>query len=48
MVHRQHFFSHPFNRFGFNRFGFFGVGGVVDEQAVIIIHQFQTCSSRAT
>jgi hypothetical protein len=45
MVHRQHFFSHPFNRFGFNRFGFFGVGGVVDEQPVIIIQQFQPAAA---
>jgi len=44
-IQRQHFFSHPFNRFGFNRFGFFdggvvGVGGV-GEQPVIIIQEFQ-------
>jgi hypothetical protein len=35
-MHRQHSFLHPFNRFGW-----FGVGGVVDEQPVIIIQQFQ-------
>src|SRR6266487_2921493 len=43
-MHRQHSFSRPFNRFGlvpFNPFGFFGVGGVDDEQPVIIIQQFQ-------
>jgi hypothetical protein len=40
MVQRQHFFSHPFNRFGF-----FGVGGVVDEQPVIIIQQFQPAAA---
>jgi hypothetical protein len=44
MVHRQHSFSHPFNRF--NRFGFVGVGGVVvDEQPVIIIQQFQPAAA---
>jgi hypothetical protein len=42
-VHRQHSFSHPFNRF--NRFGFVGVGGVVDEQPVIIIQQFQPAAA---
>jgi hypothetical protein len=44
-MHRQHSFSRPFNRFGlrpFNRFGWFGVGGVIDEQPVIIIQQFQS------
>ena len=35
-MHRQHFFLRPFNRFGF-----FGVGGGVSEQPVIIIQQFQ-------
>jgi hypothetical protein len=35
-MHRQHSFSRPFNRFGW-----FGVGGVIDEQPVIIIQQFQ-------
>ena len=40
-IHQQHFFSHPFNRFGFNRFGWFGGGGVVDEEPVIIIQQLQ-------
>ncbi len=35
-LHRQRFFSHPFQRFGF-----VGVGGVVDEQPVIIIQHFQ-------
>ena len=43
MVHRQHFVSPPFNRF--NRFGFVGVGGVVDEQPVIIIQQFQPAAA---
>jgi hypothetical protein len=38
-MQRQHSFSRPFNHF--NRFGFVGVGGVVDEQPVIIIQQFQ-------
>lgn len=33
---RQDFFSQPFNRFGF-----VGVGGIIDEQPVIIIQQFQ-------
>jgi hypothetical protein len=44
-MHRQHSFSRPFNRFGlhpFNRFGWFGVGGVIDEQPVIVIQQFQS------
>ena len=44
-INRQHSFLRPFNRFGlvpFNRFGFFGVGGVDDEQPVIIIQQFQS------
>jgi hypothetical protein len=36
-MHRQHSFSQPFNRFGW-----FGVGGVVDEQPVIIIQHFQS------
>jgi hypothetical protein len=43
-IHRQHFFSRPFNRFGlvpFNGFGGLGVVGVDDEQPVIIIQQFQ-------
>ena len=43
-IHRQHSFFRPFNRFGlapFNGFGWFGVGGVDDEQPVIIIQQFQ-------
>ena len=40
-IHPQHFFSHPFTRFGFHRFGWFGGGGVVDEEPVIIIQQFQ-------
>ena len=35
-MHRQHSFSRPFNRFGW-----FGGGGVIDEQPVIIIQQFQ-------
>jgi hypothetical protein len=39
-IHRQRAFSHPFNRFGF-----FGVGGVVDEQPVIIIQQFQPAAA---
>jgi hypothetical protein len=34
---RQHSFLRPFNRFGW-----FGVGGVDDEQPVIIIQQFQS------
>jgi hypothetical protein len=44
-INRQHSFSRPFNRFGlhpFNRFGWFGVGGVIDEQPVIVIQQFQS------
>ena len=41
VIHRQRAFLRPFNRFGFNRFGFPGVGGVVDEQPLIIIQQFQ-------
>ena len=43
-IDRQHSFLRPFNRFGvvpFNGFGWFGVGGVDDEQPVIIIQQFQ-------
>ena len=45
-IQRQHFISPPFNRCGFNRFGFnrcgfLGGGGIVDEQPVIIIQQFQ-------
>jgi hypothetical protein len=45
-IHQQHFFSHSFNRFGFNRFGFFGVGGgIVYEQPVIFIQQFQPAAA---
>jgi hypothetical protein len=36
-MHRQHSFLRPFNRFGW-----FGVGGVIDEQPVIIIQHFQS------
>jgi hypothetical protein len=36
-IHGQPFFSRPFNRFGW-----FGVGGVIDEQPVIIIQHFQS------
>ena len=39
-MQRQHSFSRPFNRFGF-----VGVGGVVDEQPVIIIQQFQPAAA---
>jgi hypothetical protein len=39
-IHQQHFFSHPFHGFGF-----VGVGGVVDEQPVIIIQQFQPAAT---
>jgi hypothetical protein len=35
-IHRKDFFSHPFPGFGF-----VGVGGIDDEQPVIIIQQFQ-------
>ena len=45
LVHRQHFFSPPFNRFGFNRFGFLRGGGIVYEQPVIIIQQFQPAAA---
>ena len=47
-IQRQHFISPSFNRFGFNRCGFngfgcgfLGGGGIVGEQPVIIIQQFQ-------
>jgi hypothetical protein len=39
-MHRQHFFLRPFHPFGF-----VGVGGVVDEQPVIIIQQFQPAAA---
>src|SRR5262245_25406682 len=41
-MHRQDFFLRPFNRFGLVPFNGFGVGGVVDEEPVIIIQQFQS------
>ena len=34
-----------FNHVGFNRFGFSGVDGVVDEQPVMIIQQFQPAAT---
>ena len=42
-IQRQHFISPSFNRCGFNGFGcgFLGGGGIVGEQPVIIIQQFQ-------
>jgi hypothetical protein len=42
-IHRQHFFSRPFNRFGlvpFNGFGGLGVVGVDDEQPVTLCSSF--------
>jgi len=51
-IQRQHFISPSFNRFGFNRCGFNGFGcgflaggGIVDEQPVIIIQQFQPAAA---